>query len=203
MKIKRLVLGTGNSGKLQEWNKLLEKIIFLVGISEFGHLPKPKENGRTFEENARQKATHYAKLTREYVFSEDGGYEIEALGGAPGPRSRRILPGGKEGTDEDLINYILRELEGLPKEKRGVKLTVAAAVSSPKGKIIFEDRASISGIVTRKPGPVKIEGYPFRSIHFLPKLGKTYAELTEEEHEKYNHKRQIAERLARFLLEYK
>lgn len=201
MRIKRLVLGTGNPGKLQEWNKLLEKVIFLVGISEFGHLPKPKENGRTFEENARQKATHYAKFTHEYVFSEDGGYEVDALGGAPGPRSRRILPGGKEGTDEELINYILRKLEGLPKEKRGVKLTVAAAVSSPKGKIIFEDRASISGIVTRKPGPVKIEGYPFRSIHFLPKPGKTYAELTEEEHEKYNHKRQIAERLANFLLE--
>lgn len=203
MIINKLFLGTGNPAKLQEWSGLLKNTIPIASILEYGELPKPKETGGTFEENARLKASHYARLIDQYVFSEDGGYEVDVLGGAPGPKSRRILPDGKEGTDEDLINYILRKLEGLPKEKRGVKLTVAAAVSSPKGKIIFEDRASISGIVTRKPGLVEIEGYPFRSIHFLPKLGKTYAELTEEEHEKYNHKRQIAERLARFLLEYK
>lgn len=203
MKVKRVVLGTGNPGKLQEWRRLLGNVIPLVDISEFGDLPKPKENGRTFEENARLKAIHYARLIKEYVFSEDGGYEVDALGGAPGPRSRRILPGGKEGTDQDLIDYVLNKLRGVPKSKRTVRLSLAAALSDPQGNIIFEDRASLSGIVAEKPGPVLIEGYPFRTIHFIPALGKTYAQLTPEEHEEYNHKRKIAERLATFLNEKK
>ena len=80
---------------------------------------------------------------------------------------------------------------------------MAAALSDPKGNIIFEDTESFAGIVSEKPGPVLINGYPFRSIHFIPELGKTYAELTDNEHSVYNHKKPIAERLAKFLLEYK
>jgi len=202
MRVKRLVLGTGNPGKIKEWSKLLKNNITVVGLSGFGDIPDPDETGETFEENARQKAIHYAELTGEYVLSEDGGYEVDALGGAPGVRSRRILPGGKDGTDQELIDYILEKLIGVPRQKRTVKLTVAAAVSDPKGRVIYEDRESFSGLVSEKPGPVLIPGYPFRSIHYIPELDKTYAELTDKEHEKYNHKRRIAKRLAKFLLEY-
>ena len=196
-------MGTGNHGKLQEWTRLLKGAISIISISELGEFPESAETGKTFKDNARQKAVHYAKLTDEYVFSEDGGYEVDALGGAPGTRSRRILPGGKEGTDQDLIDYILNKLKGVKRSKRAVKLTVAAALSDPKGNIIFEDTESFAGIVSEKPGPVLINGYPFRSIHFIPELGKTYAELTDNEHSVYNHKKPIAERLAKFLLEYK
>ena len=200
MRVKRLVLGTGNPGKIKEWTNLLKDGVAVISLSEFGKLSEPDETGKTFEENARQKAIHYAKLTGEYVLSEDGGYEVDALSGAPGVRSRRILPGDKDGSDQELIDYILERLKGLPSEKRAVKLTVAAAVSDPRGKIIFEDRESFSGVVTEKVGPVLIPGYPFRSIHYIPELDKTYAELTPEEHKKYNHKRLIAERLTKFLL---
>lgn len=196
-------MGTGNPGKLQEWKKFLKGKIPVVSISELGKFPEPKETGQTFQENARQKAIYYAKLTGEYVFSDDGGYEVDVLGGAPGPRSRRILPGGKKGTDKDLIDYILKKTKGLPPKERGVSLTSAVALSSPRGKIIFEDKKSLKGLVSKKPGPKLIAGYPFRSIHYFPKLNKTYAEFTKKEHEKYNHKRKIAERLAKFLLEYK
>lgn len=201
MKIKRLVLGTTNLAKLKEWFELLEGIIPLVGISEFGKLPKPKESSKTFRENAREKASHYAKLTGECVISEDSGYEIDALGGAPGVMSRRILPGGKDGTDQELIDFVLEKLKNTPPGKRTVRLTASIALSDPKGNILFEGRASSKGMVSQKPGPVLIPGYPYRTIHFIPKLGKTYAELTEKEHKKYSHKRKIARRLAKFLLE--
>ena len=200
--IKRLVIGSTNPAKINEWKKLL-KGFPVITLAELGNFPEPQEHGKTFEENAVLKAKHYAKLTKEYVFSEDGGYEVDALGGAPGVRSRRILPGGKDGSDDDLINFVLKKLKGLTSEKRTVSLSFAAAVSDPKGNVIFEDKNSFVGIVTKKPGPVKIEGYPFRTIHFIPKLGKTYAQLNEEEHEKYNHKKPVAQRLVKFLLEYK
>jgi len=186
MKIKRLVIGSTNPAKINEWKKLLRGFPVI-----------------TFGENARLKASHYAKLTGEFVLSDDGGYEVDALGGLPGVNSRRILPGGKDGTDADLINFVLEKLKGIPSKKRTVSLSFVAAVSDPKGNVIFEDKNSFVGIVTKKPGPVKIEGYPFRTIHFIPKLGKTYAQLNEEEHEKYNHKAPVARRLKKFLLEYK
>lgn len=201
MRVKRLVIGSNNEAKINEWKKLLKGKIPVVGLSKIGIFPEPHENGKTFAENAAIKASHYAKLTGEYVFSEDGGYQVDALGGAPGVKSRRILPGGKDGTDDDLINYVLDKLNGLPARKRKVKLSFAAAVSDPKGRIIFEGSNSFAGIVSKKSGPVRINGYPFRSIHFIPKLGKTYAELTEEEYLRYSHKRPVAERLAKFLEE--
>ena len=200
MVVKRLILGSTNPGKLQEWKRLL-KGIEVISILEVGNFPEPEETGSTFRQNARIKASHYSLLTKEYVFSEDGGYEIDALGGLPGVKSRRILPGGKEGTDEQLIEYVLGKLKGVSKKRRGVKLSFSAALSDPAGKIIFEGGNFLSGIVADKPGPVRIPGYPFREIHLLPELGKTYAELTEEEHEKYNHKKSVAQRLIKFLLE--
>ena len=200
--IKRLVIGSTNPAKINEWKKLL-KGFPVISLAELGDFPEPQEHGKTFEENAVLKARHYAKLTREYVLSDDGGYEVDALGGAPGVKSRRILPGGADGTDEELISFVLGKLKRLPKKKRSVKLSFAAALSDPKGRIIYQDTGSFQGIVAGKPGPILIEGYPFRSIHFIPELGKTYAEFTEKEHEKFNHKRPVAQRLAKFLLEYK
>lgn len=199
MKIKRLVLGTENPGKIAEWQEILTKIIPVIGVRTTVNLSKPKETGKTFAENARQKASYYAKQIKDYVMGDDGGYEVEALGGAPGVKSRRILPGDKDGTDEELINYVLDKLKGLPDKKRRVKLTVAIAIADPNGKIIYEDTDSAIGSVSYKVGPVKIAGYPFRSIHWIPEFNKTYAELTETEHKKYSHKRRLAQRLGRFL----
>ncbi len=203
MAIERLVIGSTNPGKIKEWSGFLKRIVPVISIVDLGVFPEPKESGTTFIENARLKARHYALLTHEYVFSEDGGYEVDALGGLPGVRSRRILPGDKDGTDQELIDYILGKVKGLPPEKRGVKLSSASALSDPLGNIIFEDISSSVGIVAEKTGPILIPGYPFRSIHWLPQLGKTYAELTAEEHEKYSHKKPVAERITKFLVEYK
>ncbi len=138
-----------------------------------------------------------------YILSEDGGYEVEALGGEPGVKSRRILDGDREGTDQELIAYVLQRLVGVPFEQRGVKLIVAVAIADPGGEIIYSDRGSFKGVVAEKPGPVLIEGYPFRSIHFISELGKTYAELTEEEHDIYSHKRPLAARIIVFLLGFR
>ncbi|MBI2066111.1 non-canonical purine NTP pyrophosphatase, partial [Candidatus Woesebacteria bacterium] len=110
MSLERIVLGTRNPGKLSEWTNVLREEGFngkVLGVSDIGDFEDPRETGETFGENARQKATHYAKLTGEYTLSEDGGYEVDALGGAPGVHSRRILPGGNEGTDEELIDFVL------------------------------------------------------------------------------------------------
>lgn len=203
MKIKRLVLGTTNPGKIEEWGLILSEIIPTVAITDLGDWPPPPETGLTFADNAKLKAVYYAKLTGEYVLADDGGYEIDILGGWPGVNSRRILPGDKEGADQELIDYVLERMKEIPTEKRAVKLTTAVAVADPMGKVIFEDQESSVGRVTEIPGPVVIPGYPFRSIHWLPDFKKTYAELTEEEYRQHSHKRKVAQRLAGFLIKYR
>lgn len=201
MKIERLVLGSTNQGKLQEWTRFL-KDFPIISISELGSFPEPQESGKTYTENAKIKAKHYAGLTGEFVFSEDGGFEVDALGGLPGVKSRRILPGEKDGTDEELNEYVLSRLKGLSREKRTARLTFVACVSDRKGNIIFEDSNSLEGFVVEETRPVTIRGYPFRSILFIPEAGKTYAELSEEEHKLLSHKKAVAQRLTKFLLEY-
>lgn len=204
MKVERLVIGSRNPAKVAEWTDLITTQtggLKVVGIVEIGDFPEAEESGKTFAKNARQKASHYACLTGEYVLADDGGFEVDALGGLPGVRSRRILPGDKDGTDKELIDYVLERLEGMSAEERAVRLSSAIAISDPEGNIVYEDRASIKGCAPEKAGSVLISGYPFRSILFLAELGKTYAELTLEEQKEIAHKRPVAKRVAEFLIE--
>lgn len=203
MKIKKLVIGTSNPGKVKEWKSFLKGKISVISVSEINNFKSPEENGDTFLENAIQKAKYYSKITNEYVLSEDGGFEVDFLGGLPGVKSRRILPGDKDGTDKQLIEYILKKLEGVPKEKRKARLVVHVVISDPKGKIIFQKKNKMEGIISEKSCSKLEEGYPYRSILYLPSLKKFYVELTHEEHNKYAHRKPIAEKIAKFLLKYK
>jgi XTP/dITP diphosphohydrolase len=195
-KIKKLVIGSKNKAKIAEWKKFLEGSFEVITLDELSEGSDVEETGETFAENARLKASYYAKKLGEYVFAEDGGFEIDILGGAPGVHSRRILPGKKEASDEEIVEYVLEKLKGLPKEKRISRLKVAVAISDPKGNIIFEDSGAIEGyVLEERDGAPIIEGYPYRNLLFLPELSKTYAQASDEDHEKINHKRVIAEEI--------
>lgn len=198
--IKKLVIGSRNKAKVEEWSKFFEGYLEVLKVDGIVDI---EETGQAFSENAKLKAKHYALKTNEFVFAEDGGFEIDFLGGAPGVHSRRILPGGKDATDEEIVEYVLSKLKGVPKEKRTARLKVAVAISDPKGNIIFEDSGSIDGYVLEKSdGEPLIEGYPYRNLLFIPSLGKTYAKISDEDHEKINHKKIIASKIKKFLLNY-
>lgn len=202
MRIERLVIGSSNPAKISEWTKALSDLLEVSPVSEFGDFPEPEENEASYLKNARQKASHYSKLTNNFTLAIDGGFEIDALGGWPAVKSRRLLPGDVKANDEELIQFVLEKLKGVPIEKRTVRLGGAYALSDPSGNIIFTDSAFLEGLVAEKVGPVLIPGYPFRSIHFIPKVGKTYAELSEKEMAEYSTKAKIMPNLLEFLLEY-
>lgn len=197
-----MVIGTKNPAKITEWKNFLSGVVEMLDLSFFGDLPDVVETGATFSENARLKAEYYARIIGEYVLSEDGGLEIDALNGAPGVKSRRILPGDKDGTDQQLINFILENLKGVPREERTARLVVNVVVINPWGQIVFEDVGRIEGIVPEKAAKSFQEGYPFRAVFFIPQAGKCYSELTPEEHEKFSHRAPIVKRLIRFLEEF-
>jgi len=188
----KLLIATGNQGKLKEYKILLKELpIKLVSLKDEGIEVEAPEDGQTYEENAIKKALFYHKLSGLPALADDGGLEIDYLEGAPGIKSRYWL--GYKATDEELIQMVLKKLAGLPTEKRGAKLKIVLAfVLSPKE--IFTSAAELSGFVVEKPYKL-IPGYPYRSILYLPHIQKVYSELSFEEEVKIGHRKQALKRL--------
>ena len=87
-KIKKLLIGTNNKGKLKEIKDLLPKKIRIYSTSEF-NLKSPRENGKTFKENSLIKSSYFSKKTKLVCLADDSGLEIDLLNKKPGLHSAR------------------------------------------------------------------------------------------------------------------
>ena len=88
----RLLIATTNPAKLEEYRLILRGVgieLELVSLAELGISETPEETGATFTENALIKARFYFQRARIATLADDGGLEIDALGGEPGVRSHR------------------------------------------------------------------------------------------------------------------
>ena len=112
----RVVVATGNRGKLGELTALLAPLgVDLLPQSAYGVEPPP-ETGTTFLSNALIKARHAARVAQLPAVADDSGLEVDALGGAPGVYSARYAG---EGSDAAANNAkLLKALTGVPPEKR-------------------------------------------------------------------------------------
>ncbi|HEV2170340.1 MAG TPA: non-canonical purine NTP pyrophosphatase, partial [Candidatus Binatus sp.] len=93
----RLLIATTNPAKLAEYRLILRELgieLALVSLAELGIAEAPEETGATFAENALIKARYYFPRARIATLADDGGLEIDALGGEPGVRSHRWLNSG-------------------------------------------------------------------------------------------------------------
>ena len=132
MTVPRLLLATGNPGKLRELRAILDGVpVELVGLADAGAGAPPavEETGATFLENARLKARAYAAWAGLAAVADDSGLEVDALGGAPGVRSARYA--GSGATDQANLDKLLRELDGVPPERRGARFRCAAVLVDP------------------------------------------------------------------------
>lgn len=154
---------------------------------------KPEENGATFEENAKLKAQFYGNKTGLPAIADDGGLAIEALQGEPGVKSRRWP--GHEATDQELIDYALEKLRGVPLEKRTAKLETCLCFYDFDKQLFLTETDHIDGWIAEEPCPIVTPGYPYRALFMVKEFNKYYDELTEEEHAKVNHRIKAAQRL--------
>ena len=116
---RRVVLASGNAGKLREFSELLGSTgVVLARQSELGIAPPP-ETGTTFLENALIKARNAARLSGLPAIADDSGIEIDALGGAPGVYSARYS--GEGASDEANLAKLLAALDGVPDPHRGAR----------------------------------------------------------------------------------
>jgi XTP/dITP diphosphohydrolase len=119
MSERRVVLATGNPGKLRQFSELLAGTgITLLRQSDFGIEP-PDETGTTFLENALIKARNAARITGLPAIADDSGIEVDALDGRPGLYSARYA--GENASDLANLEKMLGELEHVPPERRGAR----------------------------------------------------------------------------------
>jgi len=199
----KLLIATTNPGKLAEIKGFLSDIpIQLLSLNEVGITDSVEETGKTFEENAILKAKFYAKKSGLTTLADDGGFEIDSLGGEPGVKSHRWVYGNRDSTDEELIAYTFKRMKGVPEGKRGAQLRLVLALVQPDNTVVATAEERIRGVVPLSPSRVRHEGFPYRSILFLPELGKFYDHMafTPEETEKYNHRKKAVDKLKKFIV---
>jgi XTP/dITP diphosphohydrolase len=194
---RRLVIATGNAGKLREFRSLLADLPFeLTNSAELG-LPAPDETGATFLANALLKARHAAVLSGSAAIADDSGLEVDALSGAPGIYSARYA--GADAGDAVNNAKLMLALAGLPHERRRARyrcaLVFVESAADPAPLIAEADWQGFILDAARGDG-----GFGYDPYFWLPELGKTAAELAPAEKNRLSHRgkalRALRERLA-------
>ena len=180
----RLVIATGNTGKLREYRELLADTGFeLVAFDS-----EVDEVGETYAENARLKAEVATGRSGLPALGDDSGVEVEALGGFPGLRSARLGP-----TQEQRTAELLRRLEGKPRPWLARFVCVIALAAPGLPTQLFEGECR-GEIVPEWRGQA---GFGYDPVFLVPGTGKTFGEMAPEEKRLYSHRA----RAARALLE--
>ncbi|QQG45208.1 MAG: non-canonical purine NTP pyrophosphatase [Candidatus Sungiibacteriota bacterium] len=194
----RIVVATTNPAKFKEAKEVLQgEDLEILSLGDFPNINPVEESGDTFEENAVLKAKGYFLQTQISCIADDGGLEVEYLGGAPGVHSKRWL--GYEATDWELAQAILKKLEGVSWEQRKARL--GGFISFFDGKNLLTREDWIDGYIMDELKEEICPGFPYRPLLYIPQFRKTYAELTEEEHNKVNFRRKNLRALKSKILE--
>lgn len=193
--MKKILIATHNQGKVGEFKEFLKDLaIEIVSLKDLNIKEDIEEDGKTYEENSKKKASFFAKLSNLPTIADDGGIEILALGNQPGVHSRRWL--GHDASDEELIEHMLKISKTLPKNNRKAFFKTIVTFALPNGKS-WSIPGEVEGIISEKPYLKLLKGYPYRSFFFLPKLNKFYheSELSNDEQRLYNHRYKAVQKL--------
>lgn len=187
METHRVVLASGNPGKLREFNELLAASGFsLVRQSDFGIEP-PAETGRTFLENALIKARNAAAASGLPAIADDSGIEVDALDGAPGVHSARFA--GEHASDEANLAKLLAALKDLPADARTARYrcVIAFIGSDRDAQPVVGEGVWEGHIIATRRGQ---GGFGY-DPSFVP-LGeaRTVAEMTAEDKNRQSHRGQ-------------
>ena len=183
--MKKIVLASGNSGKIREIVGIFSAIdIAVIPQTEFG-IESPEETGETFVENALLKARFAASKTGMPAIADDSGIAVDALNGRPGVRSARYA--GDDATDDNNLDLLLKEMAGVADKDRGAGFHCAAVLVWPADEI---DPIVVQGVwrgrllqARRGEG-----GFGYDPIFLDPDMQKTGAEMSREDKNQISHR---------------
>lgn len=180
----RLLVATSNAGKMRELAALFADLpVSLVSLADLPEaIAPPDETGETCADNARLKATAYALASGLPCLAEDSGFEVAALDGAPGVRSARV-PGG---SDDARNAWIYAELDARGSRASAARFVSVLALAAVDGSILHVAEGSVDGEIA--PEPRGTNGFGYDPLLFYPPLGRTFAELTQDEKAEVSHR---------------
>lgn len=180
----KIVFATGNVGKVKEVQAILADLgMEVVTMKDEGIELDIVEDGTTYEENALIKVREVAKYTDAIVMADDSGIEIEYLDNGPGIFSARFL--GEDTSYRIKNNYIIEQLAGVPDEKRTARYVCAIAAVLPNGQELTTRGVFEGRIGYEEAGE---NGFGYDPIFYVPKFGKTTAQLSPEEKNQVSHR---------------
>lgn len=197
--MKRLVLASGNPGKLRELSHILDGLGYeLHPQSEFG-VSEVAETGTTFVENAIIKARHAAAHTKLPALADDSGIEVDALDGAPGVYSARFAgPGADDASNNALLVEKLRTVPPAQRTARYRAVIVLMRHAADPSPLICE--GSWEGMIQLEPAGTG--GFGYDPHFYLPQQGCTSAQLSRDEKNRLSHRGQALTELKRRLAEH-
>ncbi|MGH7147810.1 MAG: XTP/dITP diphosphatase [Blastocatellia bacterium] len=182
--MRELVLATRNRHKVEELVALLGDLgITIRTLDEFPDAPDVVEDGDTCEANAVKKVRAIAEFTGLPTVADDTGLEVDALGGRPGVYAARYA--GEDATYEDNCRKLLRELTGVPRERRTARFLTVAAVALPSDGIRVA-RGTLEGVIAEEASGTS--GFGYDPVFLIPELGKTLAQLSADHKNTISHR---------------
>lgn len=195
--MKKILIATGNMGKLREIQALLDEPgLRLLLPADLGIRLAVEEVGSSYETNAAIKAMAYACVSGLLTLADDSGLEVDALGGLPGVRSARFSP-LENASDADRRQTLLEKLCGKPRPWRA-HFHCTVALARPDGKVRFADGDCPGEIIPEERGQ---NGFGYDPIFLFPELGLTMAELSMEEKNHLSHRARAVQAAKQLLWE--
>ncbi len=193
---RRVVVASGNPGKLKELRALLQDFdAELVAQSALG-VPEAVESGETFDENALIKARNASRHTGLAAIADDSGLEVDALGGAPGVRSARYA--GVGASDGDNVEKLLHALAGVDEADRGARfICVMVYVENAEDRAPVICRGTWEGRILNAPSGKG--GFGYDPVFLVPSEGLSAAALSPERKNALSHRGRALRDLRRAL----
>tara|TARA_Y100001936_G_C16024475_1_gene641579 strand:- start:207 stop:809 length:603 start_codon:yes stop_codon:yes gene_type:complete len=196
-KIKEIVIGSNNKGKIREITDLLPSNYSIFTPSQHS-LKSPKETGKSFKKNSLIKAKYFSEKTNKICLADDSGLEIDILDKRPGIYSARWA--GKKGNFNVAIKRVFRELNRKDKNWREKKIKArfvcALTIYGLNKKPIFS-----KGIIEGKISPKKVgkNGFGYDPI-FIPNNKKlTFGQMKPKMKFKMDHRYLAFKDIKKFL----
>lgn len=187
----KVIIASNNQHKISEIKSIIgEYFDEILSLKDAGISIEVEENGKTFEENAYIKANEIQKITGEIVLADDSGLEVYYLNGAPGVFSARYA--GEHGNDKKNNERLLKELEGVPSEKRGARFVCSMVFLTPEG-LRINAGGFVEGMIGYKEKGDN--GFGYDPLFVIPSMSKTFAELHSDEKNMISHRKRALEDL--------
>ncbi|MEJ2668224.1 MAG: RdgB/HAM1 family non-canonical purine NTP pyrophosphatase [Deinococcales bacterium] len=191
----KIVIATGNEGKLVEFRRGLARLdVELLAARDVGITKFPAETGASYEENALLKAGFAALHSGLPALADDSGLEVDVLDGVPGVYSARF---GGNLSDGERIAYLLDKLREVPRGARAASFVCAVVLATPGGEV-KTFKGECRGEILQ--GPRGNGGFGYDPVFFSPELNKTFAEADARAKGRVSHRGRALKRFLEWAL---